>query len=163
MCRAEQQQEQALETATINLQDQLIEKEIPLLEKILGREVSAVCVKGRQNYLCLHRWYQHRYSPQMSLVGDEDCDKIEHWLEDTEFGDRSELDWLPDKSPLWPKISAHSYQCLGSDCPEWSNCLVNKLRKRAASARILVVNHHLYFSDLALRQSRSYCQRSCGP
>jgi ATP-dependent DNA helicase DinG len=139
-------------TATINLQDQLIEKEIPLLEKILGREVSAVCVKGRQNYLCLQRWYQHRFSPQMSLVGDEECDKIESWLEETEFGDRAELDWLPDKSPLWPKISAHSYQCLGGDCPEWSSCLVNKLRKRAASARLLVVNHHLYFSDLALRQ-----------
>jgi len=139
-------------TATINLQDQLIEKEIPLLEKILGREVSALCVKGRQNYLCLQRWYQHRFSPQMSLVGDEECDKIESWLEQTEFGDRAELDWLPDTSPLWPKISAHSYQCLGGDCPEYSGCLVNRLRKRAASARILVVNHHLYFSDLALRQ-----------
>mgnify|MGYP001812867023 FL=1 len=139
-------------TATINLQDQLIEKEIPLLEKVLGREVAAVCVKGRQNYLCLHRWYQHRYSPQISLVGDEECDKIEGWLEETEFGDRAELDWLADRAPLWPKISAHSHQCLGGDCPEWSNCLVNKLRKRAASARILVVNHHLYFSDLALRQ-----------
>ncbi|MBT8353451.1 MAG: ATP-dependent DNA helicase [Desulfofustis sp.] len=139
-------------TATINLQDQLIEKEIPLLEKVLGREVSAVCVKGRQNYLCLYRWYQHRYSPQISLVGDEECEKVESWLEETECGDRAELDWLPDNSPLWPKISAHSYQCLGSDCPEWSNCLVNKLRKKAASARILVVNHHLYFSDLALRQ-----------
>ena len=138
-------------TATINLQDQLIEKEIPLLEQVLGKEIGAVCVKGRQNYLCLHRWYQHRYSPQTSLVGDEECDKIEHWLEHTESGDRAELDWLADRSPLWPRISAHSYQCLGSDCPEWSNCLVNKLRKRAASARILVVNHHLYFSDLALR------------
>ena len=139
-------------TATINLQDQLIEKEIPLLEQVLGQEVSAVCVKGRQNYLCLHRWYQYRYSPQISLVGDEECDRIEGWLEETETGDRAELDWLADKSPLWPKISSHSYQCLGSDCPEWSNCLVNNLRKRAASARILVVNHHLYFSDLALRQ-----------
>ena len=139
-------------TATINLQDQLIEKEIPLLEKVLGQDVAAVCVKGRQNYLCHHRWYQHRYSPQTSLVGDEECDKIEHWLETTETGDRAELDWLADRSPLWPKISAHSFQCLGSDCPEWSNCLVNRLRKRAASARILVVNHHLYFSDLALKQ-----------
>ena len=139
-------------TATINLQDQLIEKEIPLLERVLDQEVAAVCVKGRQNYLCLHRWYQHRYSPQISLVGDEQCDKIEHWLGETEFGDRAELDWLADNAPLWPKISAHSYQCLGSDCPEWTSCLVNKLRKQAASARILVVNHHLYFSDLALRQ-----------
>jgi len=141
-----------ISTATINLQDQLIEKEIPLVEDVLGEDVAAVCVKGRQNYLCLYRWYQHRYSPQISLVGDEDCDRIEAWLDETETGDRAELDWLADKASLWPKISAHSYQCLGSECPEWSTCFVNKLRKRAASARILIVNHHLYFSDLALRQ-----------
>ncbi len=141
-----------ISTATINLQDQLIDKEIPLIERVLGRDVGAVCVKGRQNYLCLYRWYQHRYSPQTTLVLDEDSDRIEAWLEETESGDRAELDWLADKATLWPKISAHSYQCLGSECPEWSSCFVNRLRKKAAAARILVVNHHLYFSDLALRQ-----------
>jgi len=139
-------------TATINLQDQLIEKEIPLLEKVLGQDISAVCVKGRQNYLCLHRWYQHRYSPQAALVADEDGDRIEAWLDTTETGDRAELEWLADYGGLWPKISAHSYQCIGGECPEWASCYVNRLRKKAATARLLVVNHHLYFSDLALRQ-----------
>jgi len=139
-------------TATINLQDQLIEKEIPLVEKVLGLDVAAVCVKGRQNYLCRYRWNQHRYSPQAALVDDEESDRIEQWLEETETGDRAELGWLADRTPLWPKISAHSYQCLGSECPEWSSCFINRLRKKAATARVLVVNHHLYFSDLSLKQ-----------
>lgn len=138
-------------TATINLQDQLIEKEIPLVSQILGEDVPALCVKGRQNYLCHYRWYQHRSSPQSALVSDEDCDKIERWLETTKTGDRAELDWLPDRSPLWPKISAHSYQCVGGDCPESSLCFINRLRRKAGSARILIVNHHLFFSDLVLR------------
>ncbi len=140
-------------TATINLQDQLIDKEIPLIEKLLGEKISALCVKGRQNYLCYYRWYQHRSSPQLSLVDDEQSARIEAWLETTQSGDRSELDWLADRSPLWPKISAHSYQCLGGECPEAALCFLNRLRKKAGSARILIVNHHLYFSDLALRQN----------
>jgi ATP-dependent DNA helicase DinG len=139
-------------TATINLQDQLIDKEIPLVSKLLGQEIAALCVKGRQNYLCLYRWQQYRYSPQVSLVGDEECDRIEAWLANTETGDRAELDWLADRGSLWPKISAHSYQCLGSECPDSSACFINRLRRKAGSARILVVNHHLYFSDLALRR-----------
>jgi len=140
-------------TATINLQDQLIDKEIPLIENIVGDSIPALCVKGRQNYLCHYRWYQYRSSPQLTLIDDEQASKIEAWLETTETGDRSELDWLPDRSALWPKISAHSYQCLGGECPEASLCFINRLRKKAGSARILIVNHHLYFSDLALRQN----------
>ena len=139
-------------TATINLQDQLIEKEIPLVADIIGEDIRAVCVKGRQNYLCHYRWFQYRSSPQLSLVEDEQAEKIEQWLQSTDTGDRAELEWLPDRSPLWPKISAHSHQCLGGDCPEASLCFVNSLRKKAGSARILIVNHHLYFSDLALRR-----------
>lgn len=139
-------------TATINLQDQLIEKEIPLLGRILGDEIPAVCVKGRQNYLCLYRWYQYRSTAQMSILDDEDCNRIEKWLQETDTGDRAELDWLADRSPLWPKISAHSHQCLGTECPESASCFVNRMRRNAGAARILVVNHHLYFSDLSLRQ-----------
>jgi len=139
-------------TATINLQDQLVEKEIPLLGRLLGEDIPAVCVKGRQNYLCLYRWFQYRSSPQLSLIDDEDCSRIERWLEVTESGDRAELDWLADRSPLWPKISAHSHQCLGGECPESSSCFINRLRRNAGAARFLIVNHHLYFSDLALRQ-----------
>jgi ATP-dependent DNA helicase DinG len=141
-----------ISTATLNLQDQILNKEIPLAESVLGREIPAICVKGRQNYLCHYRWYQYRDSMQLSLLEDTEGDRIEQWLQSTETGDRAELDWLPDKSPLWPKISAQSNQCLGGDCPEASSCFVNQLRKKAGSVRLLIVNHHLFFSDLALRR-----------
>ncbi len=140
-------------TATINLQDQILKKEVPLLEKIFQESVQAICIKGRQNYLCHFRWYQYRNSPQLSFLEDDSSDLIEEWLMTTEIGDRAELGWLSDRSPLWPRISANSNQCLGSECPEASQCFVNRLRKRAGSARLLIVNHHLFFSDLALRRS----------
>ena len=139
-------------TATITLQDQILKKEIPLIEQVLGKKAAALCVKGRQNYLCLYRWHQYCSSPQLSLVENSDIDRIEKWLAETGTGDRAELAWLADGSPLWPKISAQSSQCLGSDCPDAGPCYVNQLRKQAGAARLLVVNHHLFFSDLALRQ-----------
>lgn len=139
-------------TATINLQDQLVDKEIPLLSRIIGHDIGALCVKGRQNYLCLHRWYQFRSHPQQSLLEDQDGERIEKWLETTDTGDRAELAWLTDRSPLWPRISALSHQCLGGECPESGDCFINRLRRKAGNARLLVVNHHLYFSDLALRR-----------
>lgn len=142
-----------ISTATIPLQDQILNKEIPLLSKVLDMEIPALCMKGRQNYLCHYRWFQHRSSPQTSFTPDYDEEKIEKWLANTETGDRAELSWLPDRAPLWSKISAQSNQCLGGDCPELSLCFVNRLRKRAGSARLLIVNHHLFFSDLALRQA----------
>ena len=139
-------------TATITLQDQILNKEIPLIERVLGKKAAALCVKGRQNYLCLYRWHQYRDSPQLSLVENSDIDRIEKWLTKTGTGDRAELAWMADGSLLWPKISAQSSQCLGSECPEAGPCFVNQLRKQAGSARLLIVNHHLFFSDLALRQ-----------
>jgi ATP-dependent DNA helicase DinG len=142
-----------ISTATINLQDQILKKEIPLLERVLGMDIPALCMKGRQNYLCHYRWFQHRSNPQTALVANREEEKIEQWLAKTESGDRAELSWLPDRSPLWPRISAQSSQCLGSDCPEFSLCFVSRLRKQAGSARLLIVNHHLFFSDLALRQA----------
>ena len=141
-----------ISTATLNLQDQILNKEIPLAERVLGRDIPAICVKGRQNYLCHYRWFQYRDSMQLALLEDADGDRIEQWLQATETGDRAELDWLPDRSTLWPKISAQSNQCLGGDCPETSSCFVNQLRKKAGSSRLLIVNHHLFFSDLALRR-----------
>ena len=142
-----------ISTATITLQDQILKKEIPLLCEVFKTEIPALCMKGRQNYLCHYRWFQHRYNPQTSFTGNREEEKIEQWLATTETGDRAELSWLPDKTALWPKISAQSNQCLGGECPEFSLCFVNRLRKRAGSARLLIVNHHLFFSDLALRQA----------
>ena len=139
-------------TATLTLQDQIMEKEIPLIGKILGKDVAAICLKGRQNYLCRYRWFQYRSSPQAKLFVDDNLQEIDTWLDQTATGDKTELSWLGDQSPLWPKISAQSNQCLGYECPEASLCFINQLRKEAAAAKILVVNHHLFFSDLALRQ-----------
>ena len=139
-------------TATINLQDQIIKKEIPLLQRTLDEKIPFVCVKGRQNYLCRYRWFQYRSAGQLSLVDDTECERVSAWLEKTKTGDRAELTWLSDRSPLWPKISAQSNQCLGGECPESSLCFINDLRKKAGNARLLVVNHHLFFSDLSLRK-----------
>jgi len=141
-----------ISTATLNLQDQIIKKEIPLIGRIIGRDIPVLCVKGRSNYLCLYRWFQYRSNPQVSLIEDPAVGKIEAWLNSTETGDRAELDWLGERSTLWSKISAHSNQCLGGDCPEAANCFITSLRKKAGSTRLLIVNHHLFFSDLALRK-----------
>lgn len=139
-------------TATLNLQDQIIEKDIPTVEKIVGREVAAICVKGRENYLCLYRWFQYRSNPQLSLVEDPAIAKIDRWLEYTTTGDRSEIDWLGERSALWATINAKANRCLGAECPEGAGCYISRLRKRAGSAQLIIVNHHLFFSDLALRK-----------
>ncbi len=146
------EQRLVVSTATIPLQDQILKKEIPLIARIFNKEIRALCVKGRQNYLCYYRWFQYISSSQPSLLDDE-LTKIDQWLKVTETGDRSELAWLPDWSPLWAKISAQSHQCLGTECPEASLCFVNRLRRKAGAARLLIVNHHLFFSDLAVRKS----------
>jgi len=141
-----------ISTATLNLQDQILKKEIPLIEQVTGKKISVLCVKGRSNYLCLYRWFQYRSSRQFLQLDDSVDERIEEWLKSTITGDRGELDWLTDRSPVWPRISAHSNQCLGSDCPEFASCFITTLRQKAGSTRILIVNHHLLFSDLALRK-----------
>ncbi|MDR3089549.1 MAG: ATP-dependent DNA helicase [Desulfobulbaceae bacterium] len=138
-----------ISTATINLQDQIIGKDIPLLEQVLEQQIKAICLKGRQNYLCLYRWFQYA---SLAAKGDKDVERIGLWLQKTEFADRAELGWLADHSPLWLKISAQANQCLGNDCPEAADCFLQRARRAAAQAKIVVVNHHLFFSDLALRR-----------
>lgn len=139
-------------TATLNLQDQILHKDIPLLAKILGQDISAVCLKGRQNYLCLYRWHQYRSNTSYLLHDDPLLEKIDSWLQETLTGDRAELDWLSEKAGLWPKISCQSNQCLGGECPESAGCYINNLRRQAGNARLIIVNHHLFFSDLALKK-----------
>ncbi len=142
-----------ISTATLNLQDQIVNKDLPLVEKVLDKKIAALCIKGRENYLCHYRWYQYRSNPQLSLVDDPWVEQIDSWLKKTVTGDRAELAWLSKKASLWSKISSQSNQCLGTDCPEAASCFINQLRKKAGLARLLIVNHHLFFSDLALRKS----------
>lgn len=141
-----------ISTATLNLQDQIVHKDLSLVGEIVGQEVPAVCLKGRQNYICLYRWHQYRSTPQHNLYEDPVLEKIERWLGETVSGDRAELDWLSERSGLWPKISCQSHQCLGGDCPESAECFINNLRRQAGNARLIIVNHHLFFSDLALKK-----------
>jgi ATP-dependent DNA helicase DinG len=142
-----------ISTATLNLQDQIITKDLPLVEKVLDQTINALCIKGRENYLCRYQWYQYCSNPQLSLVDDPWIEQVDTWLTATSTGDRSELDWLSEQSGLWSKISSKANACLGGECPEAADCFINQLRKKAGAARLLIVNHHLFFSDLALRKA----------
>ncbi|OGR05435.1 MAG: hypothetical protein A2520_06835 [Deltaproteobacteria bacterium RIFOXYD12_FULL_53_23] len=140
-------------TNTLNLQDQILTKEIPFIKKHLAPKLNVICIKGRQNYLCLYRWQQFLATPQRNILADDrDIQKVTAWLAETETGDRSELSWLADNAPLWQAITASASQCLGGNCPDASTCFISQLRKKAGQAQLLVVNHHLFFSDLALRR-----------
>ena len=146
-------QKVVISTNTRNLQDQILQHEIPFIQRIVAPDLKAMCVKGRQNYLCLYRWQQFRSAGQHELFENTDVDELLHWLEETTFADRAELSWLHGTSPLWQKICCLSHFCLGTDCPEANDCFLNRLRREAASSQLLVVNHHLLFSDLAVRRS----------
>jgi ATP-dependent DNA helicase DinG len=141
-------QKMVVSTGTLNLQDQILRKEIPFLRARIDPELTALCIKGRQNYLCLYRWRQHLAGRQP----DEELTAIGDWLAATETGDRAELAWLPDHSALWHEVCSTASRCLGGHCPESASCFLNRLRKQAARARLLIVNHHLFFSDLAIRR-----------
>lgn len=142
-----------ISTGTKNLQEQIAFKDVPLLARAIGMDIDAMLMKGRANYLCLHRYHQALAAPQLfdnrmaSLQG-----RIDRWIEETEFADRSELDWLADDDPLWESVSATSDQCVGPRCLHHDACFLNALRRKAASSRIIIVNHHLFFADLMVKR-----------
>jgi len=141
-------------TGTKNLQEQIFLKDIPLLRKSGGLDIDAVMMKGRENYLCLYRY--HQYGEQTSFLKTPQSEKIRRigaWLRTTRSGDRGEIPWLGDDDMLWTSLSTSSDQCLGSDCPHWDDCFLNRLRGRAIRARIIVVNHHLFFADLKVKMA----------
>jgi ATP-dependent DNA helicase DinG len=143
-----------ISTGTKNLQEQIIFKDIPLLRKGTGLSIDAVMMKGRENYLCLHRYRQ--YTSQASFLKTSQTDKIhgiEAWLKTTKYADRGEIPWLSDDDMLWSFLSSSSEQCLGSNCPCLDDCFLARLRSRAAKARIIVVNHYLFFADLKVKMA----------
>jgi ATP-dependent DNA helicase DinG len=148
----ERQQRIIISTGTKNLQEQLYFKDIPFLESLLG-PLKVCYMKGRSNYLCKHKLYALRASP--ILTGLEDISQfhaISTWEKDTATGDRAELDTLPEHSPLWTKLDARTEACLGQSCPDWENCFVTSMRRKALESDIVIVNHHLFFADLAIKQ-----------
>lgn len=139
-------------TATINLQQQLVEKDIPLALKLLGSTVKAALVKGRGNYLCLRKLAETREEDSLFSEVDEDLKAIAEWSETTKSGSRSELpQFVGDR--VWSKVAAEADGCLAQRCRFRERCFVLQARREAATAQLLVVNHHLLFSDLSVRIS----------
>jgi len=141
-----------ISTNTINLQHQLLEKDIPLVKKILNTDIKSALVKGRSNYLCLRKYYEfiNENSLFNTIENNGIIGVIKDWVSATETGDKADLPIIADYS-TWSDICSDSDYCLGLYCHYREKCFVIKARKNAATASILVVNHHLLFSDLSTR------------
>jgi ATP-dependent DNA helicase DinG len=141
-----------ISTGTKALQDQLYFRDVPFLETLLGG--LRVCyMKGRANYLCRHKLVTLRTQPILS--GLEEIDQyrqISEWEQTTETGDRAELSGMPESSALWSKLDARTEACLGTTCPDYQRCFITEMRRKALESDIVIVNHHLFFADLSVKQ-----------
>ncbi|MFC1839283.1 ATP-dependent DNA helicase [Thermodesulfobacteriota bacterium] len=141
-----------ISTGTKNLQEQIFFKDIPILSEILGFKINALLMKGRKNYICLNRYEQHfRATTFLNSEEEDQRSLIDDWLLKTNTGDRSELAWLGDDDIMWDSISSNSDQCKGSECLHRDGCYILNLRRLAAKADIIIVNHHLFFADLMIK------------
>ncbi len=147
-----------ISTGTKNLQEQLFYKDIPFLEQALfgesasGSRLSVCYMKGRNNYLCRKKLYDLTNQPVLSGLDEiEQYRAIAAWEKTTATGDRAELAELPEASALWHKLDARSEACIGQKCSEWERCFVTEMRRRGMESDIIVVNHHLFFADLAIK------------
>jgi ATP-dependent DNA helicase DinG len=140
-------------TGTKALQDQLFFRDVPFLETLLG-DLRVCYMKGRANYLCRHKLYALRDQPVLSGLDEiDEYSQIAEWERTTETGDRAELSGLPESSALWHKLDARSEACLGTTCPNYRRCFITEMRRRALESDIIIVNHHLFFADAAVRLS----------
>jgi ATP-dependent DNA helicase DinG len=141
-----------ISTGTKNLQEQLMEKDIPFLQRVLPKKFTAAYMKGRSNYACLSRIRRAESTPILEGLDDVDYfDEVRRWSRESETGDRAELTDLPENLSFWRHIDARSEICTGQKCPDYDACYITRMRQRASDADIVVVNHHLFFADLALR------------
>ncbi len=141
-------------TGTKNLQEQIYFKDLPVLRQTLDVPFSATYMKGRSNYLCLHRFESWRDGPEFKTADvTRQIRMIDEWRRDTETGDRAELEDLPEDAHFWNDIAASAENCIGSDCPRFTDCYVTRMRQRAAESDIVIVNHHLLCADAAVRQN----------
>lgn len=141
-------------TATKALQDQLFGRDIPHLRRVLGLSLRVALLKGRSSYLCLNRmesarqdWRMDERSAMLHLA------RIENWSHTTQTGDLAEVEALDENAPLLPLVTSTRENCLGARCPQASDCFVNRARREALAADVVVINHHLFFADLNVRES----------
>ncbi len=143
-----------ISTATKSLQDQLFLRDLPRLCTALQLPTSTALLKGRASYLCLHRMQQARQDPGLSdRWAVRTLAKVEQWAKRTASGDLAELEGLDERSSVIPLVTSTRENCLGADCPEYRQCHVLKARRDAMAADVVVVNHHLFFADMALRDT----------
>jgi ATP-dependent DNA helicase DinG len=150
-----------ISTGTKNLQEQLFFKDTPFLEQALfpnGESKLRVCyMKGRANYLCRKKLYDLTDQPVLSGLEEiEQYRAIAAWEKTTQSGDRAELASLPEASMLWHKLDARAEACLGQKCSSWERCFITEMHRRAMESDIVIVNHHLFFADLAIKQASEY-------
>ena len=141
-----------ISTGTKNLQEQIYFKDIPALREALGIPFTAAYMKGRANYLCLHKLDQLNEGGG-SLAHDVFLPIISDWSRQTKTGDRAELQDLPEDVAFWNEVAATAETCLGAECPRYDDCFVTRMRQRAAEADVVIVNHHLLCADAAVRQN----------
>lgn len=139
-------------TGTINLQQQLCEKDLPAVEKIIGKKFKYVLMKGRQNYICMRRLNDAASILDLFEGETEELKKIAEWAQNSDTGSKSDLTFMPSES-VWTKVNSESDACMGKKCPFFGECFVMKVRKEAASANLIIVNHHLLFADIESRLS----------
>jgi ATP-dependent DNA helicase DinG len=142
-----------ISTGTKNLQEQIFFKDIPALREALGITFTATCMKGRANYLCLHRLDQLVDAAPSPAGSGVFLPMIHEWSARTDTGDRAELDDLPEDLAFWNDVSAAADTCLGAECPRYDDCFVTRMRQRAAASDLVIVNHHLLCADAAVRQN----------
>jgi ATP-dependent DNA helicase DinG len=148
-----------ISTGTKNLQEQLFYKDVPCLEQALfggltasGTRLSVCYMKGRNNYLCRKKLYDLTEQPVLSGLDEiEQYRAMVAWEKTTQTGDRAELAELPEASMLWHKLDARSDACLGKNCSQWERCFITEMRRKAIESDIIIVNHHLFFADLAIK------------
>jgi ATP-dependent DNA helicase DinG len=148
-----------ISTGTKNLQEQLFYKDVPFLEQALfggltasGTRLSVCYMKGRNNYLCRKKLYDLTEQPVLSGLDEiEQYRAMVAWEKTTQTGDRAELAELPEASMLWHKLDARSDACLGKNCSQWERCFITEMRRKAIESDIIIVNHHLFFADLAIK------------
>jgi ATP-dependent DNA helicase DinG len=139
-------------TGTKNLQEQLVQKDLPLLARALGRELSVAVMKGRANYLCLLRFSSFDKAGSFRRTDEIPAFRaVAAWAPETETGDRAEVADLPDSVEFWREVSAASENCIGQSCSLFDACFVTRMRQRALEADLVVVNHHLLCADLAVK------------
>ncbi len=139
-------------TGTKNLQEQLMEKDVPFLQRALPTKFTAAYMKGRSNYACIYRIQKAENQPILDGLDQlGQFRRVADWSRKTKNGDRRELEGLPENLPFWNRINAKADTCLGQKCPDFAPCFITRMRAAAENADIIIVNHHLFFADLNVK------------